>query len=149
MIEKEFDIENEKIVKNEVYESFKDLIECPICLRIMYNPMMCMNCQQSFCQKCIEEWQKKSHTCPNHCDESKIQKSRTIINILSKLKFECKKGCGEEILYNDLKNHYSQGCEKKKKTNNKFRKISKEQMKKLRKKGIFVPTFRSIKITFL
>ena len=36
--------------------------------------------------------------------------------MINKIKFRCIKGCGAEILFNDIKNHYNTECYKKKKT---------------------------------
>ena len=31
-------------------------------------------------------------------------------NLITKFKFKCIKGCDKEILFNDIKNHYSSDC---------------------------------------
>ena len=61
-------INEETIVKNEIYECFKDSIICPICLEIMIEPVICLECQNSFCKKCKEYLKKKGENCPNKCN---------------------------------------------------------------------------------
>ena len=66
------------------------------------------------------ELEKKNGSCPNKCENSifkpVIEKNR----VITKFKFKCIKGCGTEIPFNDIKNHYSSNCLiNKKNTNNK------------------------------
>ena len=68
-------INDETVVQNEIYETFKDLVKCPICHCIIINPMMCMGCQNVFCKKCIDEWLKKDERCPSRCKNQNYQKS--------------------------------------------------------------------------
>ena len=111
-------INEETIIKNETFNSFQDLIICQICQCIMLEPVMCMNCQNYYCKKCIDDWQKKSKKCPNRCEnpnyKSVIERNR----LITKMKFKCTKGCGAEILFDDLKNHYSSNCLENKQNNN-------------------------------
>ena len=59
---------------------------------------------------------KKGGGCPYQCPNPQfkivIEKKRMI----SKLKFRCIKGCGTEIKFNDIKNHYNSEYNTKKKT---------------------------------
>jgi len=76
-------------IKNETFNSFPELIICQICQCIMLEPVMCLNCQNYYCKKCIEDWKKKSPTCPNKCEEpifkNVIEKNR----LITKMKFKC------------------------------------------------------------
>ena len=103
-------INEDTIIKNETFNSFPELIICQICQCIMLEPVMCMNCQNYFCKNCIDGWKNKSGTCPNRCEnptyKSVIEKNR----LITKMKFKCIKGCGAEILFDDIKNHYSSNC---------------------------------------
>jgi hypothetical protein len=118
-------IKEENIVKNETYEALKDLIICPICECLMIEPMLCTKCQNTYCKKCIDSWKKKGGSCPNRCN-SEIQKVIQKKNLISKIKFKCIKGCGAEILFDDLEKHYSTNCILKKKN---FKKIDKKDIK--------------------
>ena len=104
-------INKETIVKNEIYKVFKEDINCPICLDILTEPQMCMNCQNVYCKKCIDNWLQKSSTCPNRCQSTKFDKSLSTIEMLSKLKFICDK-CDSIISYDDMKNHSLSNCKK-------------------------------------
>ena len=97
-------ISEDTVVEDAIYLGFKDSVICPICSNILINPVMCMNCQNAYCQKCIDGWSKKDNKCPNRCENPNYKKNIEKNNILSKLKFKCQK-CGEEILYNNVKSH--------------------------------------------
>ena len=108
----------ENIVKDEVFKALKDQVICSICEELMIVPMECSICQNLYCEKCIEKWKKKGGNCPFHCNNSEIQKVIEKKRMISKIKFKCIKGCGAEILFNDIKNHYNSECYKQKKTMN-------------------------------
>lgn len=58
-----------------------------------------------------------------------ILKSKKVIqkkNLISKIKFKCLKGCGAEILFDDLEKHYSTNCILKKRN---YKKINKTDIK--------------------
>ena len=97
-------INNETLIKDEIFKNFEFSVSCSICTEILINPMMCMNCQAVFCKSCIDEWSKKSAHCTNRCENTNYQKSILSQNILSKLKFICKK-CEKVINYDDVKDH--------------------------------------------
>ena len=106
---------NEKnIVKNEVYELFKDSIICPVCQCLMIEPLICLTCQTKFCKNCQKNLKKLGRKCPNRCNKTSISKVNEKNNFISKFKFKCIKGCGEEIPYNEIKNHYKSKCLSKK-----------------------------------
>ena len=127
-------VNEETVIKNELYESLKDNILCQICQCFMIEPIICLNCQNYFCNDCIESWKKKSNLCPLNC-ENPIYKS--VIgknNLISKLKFKCIKGWGEELLYDNIKEHYNSKCDKKE-SQEKIKFLTSEQVKQLKKKG--------------
>ena len=104
-------VNKETLIKNDVFKSLpEDLIICPICFLPMIEPVMCLSCLNHFCKNCSEGWKKKSKTCPNGCEnailKTEIEKNR----LITKLKFKCIKGCGAEILFTDIKNHYNSNC---------------------------------------
>ena len=80
-------INEETIIKNEIYEGFKDNIICPICSCLMIEPVMCLTCQNSIIKDVIGK-----------------------NNFITKFKFKCIRGCGAEIKFDDIKNHYSSDC---------------------------------------
>ena len=137
-------INNETIVENEIYKAFKDSVECPLCLNILINPHMCMKCQNVYCKKCIDDWTKKSEKCPNRCERPNYKKSLVKNEILSRLKFKCKK-CHTTIAYDNIQKHY-ENCKpienyKKKEYSmetplgKKLEKISIDQVDKYREEG--------------
>ena len=151
-------INEDTIIKNETFNSFPELIICQICQCIMLEPVMCLNCQNYYCKKCIEDWKKKSPTCPNKCEEpifkNVIEKNR----LITKMKFKCIKGCGAEILFDDIKNHYNSNCLKNKNDSNnnsidkkndkdekksKIKILSKDQVMELKNKSTNTKYFTS------
>ena len=107
-------VNEDTIVKNEIYEIFKDSITCPICKNLMIEQVMCLNCQNIYCKKCIEDLKTKGEGCPNHCDNSEFKDVIEKKNNITKFKFKCIKDCGEEIPFKDIERHYSTICQKKK-----------------------------------
>ena len=120
-------VNEETLIKNEIFNSLpEELIICPKCKLLMIEPVMCLNCMKHFCKKCIDIWNKKEYkTCPCGCKDTifknQIEKNR----LITKLKFSCINGCGAEILFNDIKNHYESKCrEKKEKEENVYNKYN-------------------------
>ena len=103
---------NEKnVIKDEFYTSFDNSLTCSICSDIFIEPIMCKNCQNSYCRECIESWLQKSTTCPNRCQNTNFDKDISKNEMLSNLKFICHK-CDSVINYNDMKNHSLLNCKK-------------------------------------
>lgn len=105
-------INENTIIKNDIYKSLKDSIYCPICKNLMIEPFMCSGCQDTFCKKCVENIEKEKKTCPNKCESPAFKKVISKHSFISKMSFQCIKGCGAEISFNDIKNHYSSNCQK-------------------------------------
>ena len=103
-MEKYINVKN--IVKNEVYELFKDTIICPVCNSLMMEPVICLSCQSTFCKNCSKNLKDKGDNCPNKCSVFNVNDVIGKNNFISKFKFKCINGCGEEILFDDIKNHY-------------------------------------------
>jgi hypothetical protein len=143
-------INEDTIIEDEIYNIFKDTVTCPLCLGILLNPVICMKCQNVFCKKCADDWSKKDSKCPNRCVEPNYQISVGKNDILSKLKFKCKK-CSNTVYYDDMKKHIDSNCKeniaKEKKTNDnnndstteqresKLQKIGIEEVAQLKKEG--------------
>lgn len=104
-------IKEDQVVKDEIYNLFKETIICPICKNILINPVICMQCQNVYCKKCTEDWAKKDNKCPNRCVNPKYQPSLGKNDILNKLKFKCKK-CNKSVFYENMKKHIDSNCEK-------------------------------------
>ena len=97
-------INNETVIKDEIYKNFEYSLTCSICSDIMIDPMMCMNCQAVYCKSCIDNWSKKSAHCTNRCENTNYKKSILSQNFLSKLKFICR-NCEKVLNYDDVKAH--------------------------------------------
>ena len=103
-------VNEETVIKNSQYEAFKDFIYCQICKCLMIEPFICFNCQNKFCKKCKEEWEKRNGKCPFNCENTSLKKVIEKDNMISRIKFKCIKGCGAEIQFNDINNHYKSNC---------------------------------------
>jgi len=134
-------INEETIIKNEIYNAFKENIYCPICRHLMIEPAMCTQCQSTFCKNCFEKSMKKRKTCPNKCKNSSFININEKNNSITRCKFKCIKGCLEEISFNDIIKHYSSNCLLKKR---KTLAMSKEQAAEYREKtGKDIPRVES------
>jgi hypothetical protein len=127
-------VNEETVVKNELYESLKDNIICQICQCLMIEPIICLNCQNYFCKNCVESWKAKSNLCPLNCENPIYKNVIGKNNLISKLKFKCIKGCGEEILYDNIKEHYNSNCVKKE-SQEKIKFLTAGEAEKLTKEG--------------
>ncbi len=121
-------INDDLVIKDAIYNAFKDSVRCPICLNILINPFMCMNCQNVYCQNCLDKWKKKDNKCPNRCQNPNYQKSLNINHILSNLKFKCIY-CEGEIEYNNVEKHHN-SCKIQRKK--KLKQIPKNTVQKLK-----------------
>ena len=124
-------INEDTIIKNETYELFKDMILCKKCKNLLIEPSMCTNCQNQFCQNCIDKKKIKKIKCPicKKCNFNEINEKNRLIK---KFKFKCIKGCGEEILFDEINNHYKNSCKKKIIRNLEI--LTKEQVAEIKKK---------------
>ena len=104
-------IDDDCLIKDENYLTFKSLMECFICKKILKNPMICLNCQTNFCKNCIEKWCEDFSKCPKNCEEPKYKVNNDKLALLSMLKFKCR-NCKNEIKYNEIKSHLDLGCGK-------------------------------------
>ena len=105
------------IIKDAQYENFKEIIFCQICECLMIEPVMCFNCQNYFCKKCTEDWKSRNNnnSCPNRCEDTIMRNVIGKNRLISKFKFKCIKGCGAEIPFDDINNHYNSNCIENKK----------------------------------
>jgi len=85
-------------------------LECTIDFKISLNPVLCSKCETIFCQSCIDDWRKKSNSCPMRCTPLEVYSpgDSIIRQQLKKIKLFCinkKLGCDEHILVADMKYH--------------------------------------------
>src|SRR5574344_2466704 len=94
------------IINQKEYAVIESFTKCVICEDLLREPMKCTQCENNFCKQCIENWMKKSNTCPFKCKDFEVKPAKFISQMLEKIKFKCKNGCDAEIPYNDVEEHY-------------------------------------------
>ena len=85
---------------------------CEICSLIIWDPVSCSECDQLYCEKCIDDWIKKSKDCP-HCRKifTKTNLNRYVKNMLYEVKLTCPSDeCKKEIKYGDMITHIQKEC---------------------------------------
>ncbi|CAF3686518.1 unnamed protein product [Adineta steineri] len=117
-----------------------DLVHCPVCDHILWKPVTCTSCENSFCFQCIQIWlfeqQEQIIECLDNEDENDylaksfsltrcpfncspyIQRKcpSLLISILSKLTIECRNkiyGCEKILFYEQLEKHEEECCQYK------------------------------------
>jgi hypothetical protein len=105
-------LEDSRIVNFEETKLFHDLIKCPICFNILWNPKSCKICKNKFCNFCISDYCQDQYTnipkCPFRCIYEKTEPDILLKQLLSLVKFFCLNknlGCSEEINYENIEKH--------------------------------------------
>jgi hypothetical protein len=90
---------------------------CSICQNVLWKPLACATCENSFCGGCIRTWiNKQTHkqvTCPFNCVFQEKRAPPILNTFLSKLKIYCAyapNGCEEVLSYDALERH-EQTCQ--------------------------------------
>ena len=86
---------------------------CTICQNILWKPVACFTCQNTFCANCIQTWISKqiscpTVTCPFHCRFQEKRAPPILNSFLSRLQISCAyapNGCREIIPYDALEKH--------------------------------------------
>ena len=97
---------------NRFENSISQNFHCPICLKVLKEPVMCQRNQHCFCRPCITRHLKNSPTCPS-CKErltsrTLSQAPRILTDYLSELNIRCNyfsRGCREVVQLKHLENH--------------------------------------------
>ncbi|CAF4558705.1 unnamed protein product [Rotaria socialis] len=107
--------QSNSIAADRVQGSFdEDLVTCSICHMILWKPVACKTCENSFCSDCINQWQQKQpNKCPFTCHYEE-RKSAVPYEGLEKHEQQCDyqpkkcEGCQRELLLKDLAQHQQQ-----------------------------------------
>lgn len=99
---------------SEVYDDYM----CPICHYLLWKPVDCKNCHQTFCKQCVSSrLAQKSNVCPSPCQNyEETEYSHKFYNLLHKFRIKCKNrdyGCCDYLLYECLDEHQQQHCQYK------------------------------------
>ena len=101
---------------NRVHGQYDDdLILCPICTNILWKPVACKTCENSFCVNCIRLWlNEKPNQCPFNCRFQERKPPGILLKLLAKLNLDCENksnGCEMVISYEALEKHQVKECE--------------------------------------
>ena len=96
------------IIKDQIYLNIKDLITCPLCNKILKEPYMCIECQNAYCKKCLENYSNLKK-CPHDNKNVKFSHSIQSNDLLSKLRYKCK-NCNKEVNQTDIQSHLKTNC---------------------------------------
>src|SRR5947207_1346683 len=99
--------------KDDLFEEqIDDELKCPICEKVLENPVQGVLCEHLFCLDCIQQWLKTSLICP--LDRKQLLSShlqsppKIILKLLNNLKVKCNYydyGCLIKLKLSDLKQH--------------------------------------------
>lgn len=82
---------------------------CQICFEIVEDPVECRKCQNHYCRKCINEWKKKSNSCPVRCPSAVYEDAHILMRyILGETKFKCENfefGCSVAVAHKHIESH--------------------------------------------
>ena len=107
-------IDQSTICNPSDYKLIENFSTCTICGGILWEPMQCSVCDNSFCKNCLNAWFKLSNhnECPFKCPNSTFKESKLVKRMLSILKFKCPNECNEPIPYEELLIHTKKNCKK-------------------------------------
>ena len=97
------------IVEDPLYIAVKDLLDCPLCKKILKEPYICNECQNAYCKKCLEKYSNLKK-CPFDNKKTKFNFFIDRNELLSKLKYKCK-NCSEIVAQNDIEKHLKENCD--------------------------------------
>lgn len=91
------------------FKSFEESLTCPICMKLLIDPICCSTCHYTMCKNCCESWLKVNNTCPNKCEEFNEEPlNRFAMALLSNIKLSClNKECKKVLSYDGFSTHYS------------------------------------------
>jgi hypothetical protein len=95
-------------VENIIDSNIRDEFRCLICVKLVNNPNHCLNCEEIFCQKCLEDYLKYNYDkCP-HCQKMRFltKKSIKLMKIINSSNIKCP-NCPEVIRYEQFNDHSS------------------------------------------
>lgn len=104
---------DKKFISN--YDEYKLLLDemiCPICLKVLLDPIECSECQAIICENCYFILKTADKNCFNEgCKGTYVKANKFVREILSNLSIKCY-GCGQDkIRYSDYLQHIKT-CEK-------------------------------------
>ena len=93
-----------------------DNIQCFLCFRVPFSPLLIVCCDQIICNGCLNKWKEKNSICP-HCREADFMANipnKFIKRIYDEIKYFCiykEKGCNKNDLSNIQINTHEETCE--------------------------------------
>ena len=100
-------IDPSRLIIDERSRGLIDSITCKQCSFILNDPFDCRSCEETSCSSCLKKETingENKFQCPK-CTNSNLITSIFANQLLSSRKFNCLRGCENEIPYNDYLNH--------------------------------------------
>jgi len=96
-------------------DQIDDELKCMICTEPFQSPVNCIKCGQTFCQQCIDQWNKQQLSCPS-CRENGYLfvpvMTRIVLNQLNRLLVQCSLCQQTNIERSHFSHHISLICPK-------------------------------------
>ena len=94
-------------------QNFKENLTCIICLGLVRKLVSCDECDEIFCNKCIDSHViRNNNTCPKCNRDLKKRNNRKLNQLMETISISCPSDCGKNIPYTLISDHLSQNCEK-------------------------------------
>ena len=102
-----FEGNNHGITTNRLHKiTLNDLLVCPICKKIYWNPQECRNCGIIYCEPCLKISLEKDERCPSCREGAKFEHCKSLLRRLDALQFKCNNWLCREIMgYKELPYH--------------------------------------------
>lgn len=108
----------------DFYSNIKDIVICPICNGIIFDPIQCEICEKNFCKNCLSKFNndsKENPKCFSNCETPIFKENpKQTKNILDKLIFKCEKCNLNNINYENFIEHLKNCIEYDNNNNNKL-----------------------------
>ena len=106
-------LDSARVQVDRTYTDIGAELICPICQNILWKPVTCSQCENSFCGGCIRTWlgtntRAGNKPCPFNCEYRERRPPPILSNLLSKLQVSCAytpNGCQTLLPYDGIVTH--------------------------------------------
>jgi len=94
-------LDESSVDNKDFFNQIKEDITCLICHGLIWNPLICTNCEIAYCSECISKWKLINSQCLTRCSNNSIilkPIGRILKNLLDKVIINCQNGCKISLL---------------------------------------------------